>query len=55
MVVELQVQTPTNLCEEQKNMLKEFDTLCEKHGQKKEHEGFFGRLFNEVMGKNNKG
>ncbi|KJS01799.1 MAG: molecular chaperone DnaJ [Desulfobulbaceae bacterium BRH_c16a] len=52
MVVELQVMTPTNLCEEQKKVLREFDTLCTKHGQDQENEGFFKRLFNEVMGKN---
>ena len=51
MFVELQVMTPTNLCEEQKKVLREFDTLCDKHGQNKEHEGFFTKLVNEVMGK----
>ena len=51
MVIELQVQTPVNLCEEQKKVLREFDNLCEKHGQKKEEEGFFSRIFNEVIGK----
>ncbi|WP_176371600.1 molecular chaperone DnaJ [Desulfosediminicola flagellatus] len=51
MIVELQVLTPTNLCEEQINVLKDFDSLCQKHGQQKETESFFGRLFNEVMGK----
>ncbi|MEJ2137195.1 MAG: molecular chaperone DnaJ [Desulfofustis sp.] len=51
MYVELQVLTPTNLCEEQKKVLREFDTLCDKHGQNKEHEGFFTKLVNEVMGK----
>lgn len=55
MVIELQVLTPTNLCEEQKKVLRDFDQLCEKHGQTKEQEGFLGRLFNEVLGKNNKG
>jgi molecular chaperone DnaJ len=52
MVVELQVMTPTNLCEEQKKVLRDFDTLCVQHGQHKEEEGFFKRLFNEVLGKN---
>jgi len=52
MVVELHVQTPTNLCEEQKKVLREFDTLCTKHGQNEEQEGFLKRLFNDVMGKN---
>lgn len=51
MFVELQVLTPTNLCEEQKKVLREFDTLCDKHGQNKEQEGFFAKLVNEVMGK----
>ena len=52
MIVELQVLTPTNLCDEQKKILKDFDALCEKKGQKKEQEGFFSKLVNEVMGKN---
>ncbi len=52
MVVEVQVLTPTNLCGEQKQMLKEFDGLCQKHGQHEEQEGFFKRLFGEVLGKN---
>ena len=51
MVIELQVQTPINLCEEQKKVLREFDSLCEVHGQKKEEDGFFSRIFNEVIGK----
>jgi molecular chaperone DnaJ len=51
MFVEIHVQTPTKLCEEQIKLLREFDSLCDKHGQKKEHEGFFSRLVNEVMGK----
>jgi molecular chaperone DnaJ len=51
MIVELQVQTPTNLCEEQKEALRNFDKLCEQHGQHVEQEGFFTRLFNEVLGK----
>jgi len=52
MVVELQVMTPTNLCEEQKKVLREFDSLCTKQGQHQEQEGFLKRLFNEVIGKN---
>ncbi len=52
MVVELQVLTPTNLCDEQKKVLMDFDGLCEQHGQNQEQEGFFKRLFNEVLGKN---
>ena len=51
MVVQLQVRTPTNLCEEQKKVLKDFDELCNKHGQNKENEGFFSKLFHEVVGK----
>lgn len=51
MIVELQVKTPVNLCKEQKEMLRNFDNLCVKHGQEEEQEGFFSRLFNEVMGK----
>ena len=51
MVVELQVLTPTHLCAEQKQMLHDFDGLSQKHGHHKEQEGFFTRLFNEVLGK----
>ncbi len=51
MVVQLQVKTPTNLCAEQKKVLENFDELCQKHGQNEEHEGFFTKLFHEVMGK----
>ncbi len=51
MVVELQVLTPTKLCEEQKEMLRNFENLCAEHGQNEEQEGFFSRLFNEVLGK----
>lgn len=51
MVVELKVVTPTGLCEEQKRLLADFEALCDEKGQNKEEEGFFSRLFNEVMGK----
>jgi len=51
MIVELKVLTPTNLCEEQKKVLRDFDTLCLEKGQKDEHAGFFSKLVNEVMGK----
>ena len=54
MVVELQVLTPVNLCDEQKKLLEKFDTLCHEHGHHKEQEGFFSRLFNEVLGKKTK-
>jgi molecular chaperone DnaJ len=53
MHVEIHVQTPTNLCDKQKELLRDFDTLCEEHGQKQEHEGFFSKLVNEVIGKKN--
>ena len=52
MVVELQVMTPVNLCEKQKVALREFETLCEESGQDTEEEGFFKKLFHEVLGKN---
>jgi len=51
MIVQLQVKTPVNLCAEQKKVLENFDKLCEKHGQNKEQEGFFSKLFHEVVGK----
>ncbi len=51
MIVELKVLTPTNLCEEQKAVLRDFDKLCSEHGQNEEHEGFFSKLFHEVIGK----
>jgi len=51
MVVELKVLTPTDLCEKQKRVLKDFDKLCEEHGQHKEREGFFSKLFSEVLGR----
>ena len=54
MLVQLQVKTPTNLCGKQKEMLGKFDKLCEEHGQNEEQEGFFSRLFHEVMGKKEK-
>lgn len=51
MVVELQVLTPTDLCEEQKEVLRNFETLCQKHGQIEKEEGFFKKIYNEVVGK----
>ncbi len=54
MIVQLQVKTPTNLCEEQKKVLENFDELCHKHGQHEEQEGFFARLYHEVIGKKGK-
>jgi molecular chaperone DnaJ len=54
MIVQLQVKTPTRLCAEQKKVLENFDELCQKHGQHEEQEGFFSKLFHEVMGKKEK-
>lgn len=51
MVVELQVQTPTKISDEQRELLVKFGELSKEHGQDEEQEGFFARLFNEVMGK----
>ncbi len=51
MIVELQVMTPTNLCEEQKQLLRNFDKLSSEHGHHEEQEGFFSKLFHEVLGK----
>ena len=51
MIIELQVVTPTGLSEEQKEYLVEFDKLSQQYGQHKEQEGFFSRLFHEVLGK----
>ena len=51
MIVELQVVTPTELCEEQKDLLREFEKLSLEHGQHKEQEGFFSRLYHEVLGR----
>jgi len=50
MVVEIQVQTPTKLTKEQKELLREFDELSKGH----EEEGFFARLFHGHLGKNKK-
>ena len=51
MVVELKVLTPTRLCDNQKKLLKDFDKLCEEHGQHKDQDGFFSKLFKEVLGR----
>jgi molecular chaperone DnaJ len=51
MVVEIQVQTPTKLTKEQKELLRQFDELSkEPH----EEEGFFSRLFHGHLGKQKK-
>ncbi|MGL1931245.1 MAG: molecular chaperone DnaJ [Desulfotalea sp.] len=52
MVVEIHVKTPVELCDRQKEILKEFDSLCEEHGQDEEQKGFFSRIFDEVLGRN---
>lgn len=54
MIIQLQVKTPTKLCAEQKKVLENFDELCQQHGQHEENEGFFSKLFHEVMGKKEK-
>ncbi len=51
MLVELQVMTPTGLSDEQVELLKQFDTLCEERGQHVEQEGFFSKLFHDVKAK----
>lgn len=50
MVVEVQVQTPTRLSKEQKELLREFDELSKEL----EEEGFFARLFHGHIGKHKK-
>ncbi|MDR0476915.1 MAG: molecular chaperone DnaJ [Desulfobulbaceae bacterium] len=55
MVVELRVQTPVGLSEEQKKLLHDFDASCQRQDEAKEEEGFFSRIFNEVLGRNKGG
>ena len=50
MVVEVQVQTPTKLTKEQKELLREFEALQEEN----EEEGFFSRLFHGHIGRQKK-
>ena len=50
MVVEVQVQTPTRLSKEQKELLREFEQL----DKEQEEEGFFARLFHGHLGKQKK-
>lgn len=50
MVVEVQVQTPTRLSKEQKELLREFEGL----DKEQEEEGFFARLFHGHLGKQKK-
>ena len=49
MIVEVQVQTPTRLSKEQKELLCQFDELCQG-----EEEGFFSRLFHGARSKHKK-
>ena len=49
MIVKVQVQTPTRLSKEQKELLCQFDELCQG-----EEEGFFSRLFHGARGKHKK-
>ena len=49
MIVEVQVQTPTRLSKEQKELLCQFDELCQG-----EEEGFFSRRFHGARGKHQK-
>ncbi len=50
MVVEVQVQTPTKLTKEQKEILRQFNEASKEH----EEEGFFSRLFHGNLGKQKK-
>ncbi len=51
MVVSLQVMTPTNLTEDQKLLLQEFAELRNEDSEEREKEGFFKKVFNEVLGR----
>ncbi len=51
MVVEVRVQTPTNLTRKQKAILREF---AEEYGEPHEDEGFFSRLFHGHFGQQDK-
>ena len=50
MLVELQVQTPIGLSDEQKKLLRDFDGTCERQ-EAEEKESVFSRIFNEVLGR----
>jgi len=54
MVVELQAQTPVGLSEEQKQLLRDFETVSERR-EGEEEEGFFSRILNEVLGRKKSG
>ncbi len=49
MVVNLQVLTPENLDDEQKAKLREFAELTHENMTEKENEGFFSKIFHEVV------
>ncbi len=51
MIVSLQVMTPTNLTEDQKLLLQEFAELRHEDSEEREKEGFFKKVFNEVLGR----
>jgi molecular chaperone DnaJ len=50
MIVEAQVQTPTKLSKEQKELLRQFEALEKEQAD----EGFFSRLFHGQLGKHKK-
>jgi molecular chaperone DnaJ len=50
MIVEAQVQTPTKLSKEQKELLRQFESM----EKEQEDEGFFSRLFHGHLGKQKK-
>lgn len=54
MIVSLQVMTPSKLDEEQKEKLREFAGLTHENIKEVENEGFFKKIFNEVLGMNKK-
>ncbi len=52
MVISLQVMTPVNLSADQKLLLQEFAELRNEQSEDQEKHGFFKKIFNEVLGKN---
>ena len=54
MRVELRVQTPTGLREEEKQLLRDFEAAHERQ-EAGEGEGFFSRILNEVLGRKKTG
>ncbi|MDR3089362.1 MAG: molecular chaperone DnaJ [Desulfobulbaceae bacterium] len=55
MLVELRVQTPSGLCEEQKKLLRDFDEACKRQESGEAEEGFFSRILREVLGRKKSG